>query len=817
MKLLYLIPHTSTGGLPKFTLKRIESLKDKYDIYLIEYRELSTAWTVQRKQIIEILGDKFISLGSYENETIRDNFISYIKQISPDIIHMEEIPELFMRNDHAKYLYRKNRTYKIFESTHTSTFNVENKKFIPDKFIFVSTFSQKQYSTLNIPSVVVEYPIEKKSYKNIYAQELNFDTTCFNVLNVGLFNENKNQSYVFDIAKKMTNYPIKFHFVGNKADNFKSYWEPLIKNKPDNCIIWNERDDIEKFYQASDLLIHSSKIELNPLVIKEAISYNLPIFMFNNKNYDNKYDSEKTITYLTQFLNLDVEKITNFFDKKENNFKKLLIEEYEKNIEQKPTNENKESINEIISYKIDFTNGARVEIKSNIETSFDVEFIDKNTKNVFKETIKTPHSIKTTDIKYFVDWKVNLYHKQKLVLSHELNLTDKNVFISLESSAMGDTIAWFPYVEEFRKKHNCKIICSTHWNKWFIKEYPDIKFVEPDENITEEIYAKYNIGWFYPWQNTNPEDFKKIPLQKTASDILGLKFKEISPKISTHKGIRTIKDKYVCIAQFSTANAKHWHFPFKNSNLGWQILVDWLNKQGYKVVVISKQKTNLKNIINKTGDFPIEHRINDIKYCEFFIGVGSGLSWLAWALGKKVVMISGFSDPLCEFKSNIINIHNFTVCNGCFNRHVFDKGDWNWCPEQKNTDRQFECTINITPKMVADQIIENKLIENPKPFDFNTNLKGNFILDKNLMSISYKKDENKIVFSYSGKKQTPELSIQIDNFYDSKTYQTLSDVKFKADEIIWAQPEENILEQTDKLRISFFTYKKLFDIEVDIV
>jgi hypothetical protein len=54
-------------------------------------------------------------------------------------------------------------------------------------------------------------------------------------------------------------------------------------------------------------------------------------------------------------------------------------------------------------------------------------------------------------------------------------------------------------------------------------------------------------------------------------------------------------------------------------------------------MVISEQPTSLKNIINKTGKFPIEHRINELKWCEFFIGVGSGLSWLAWSIGKKLL------------------------------------------------------------------------------------------------------------------------------------------------------------------------------------
>ena len=33
--------------------------------------------------------------------------------------------------------------------------------------------------------------------------------------------------------------------------------------------------------------------------------------------------------------------------------------------------------------------------------------------------------------------------------------------ICFDSKAIGDTLAWFPYVEEFRKKHECEVVVST--------------------------------------------------------------------------------------------------------------------------------------------------------------------------------------------------------------------------------------------------------------------------------------------------------------------------------------------------------------------
>ena len=87
--------------------------------------------------------------------------------------------------------------------------------------------------------------------------------------------------------------------------------------------------------------------------------------------------------------------------------------------------------------------------------------------------------------------------------------------------------------------------------------------------------------------------------------------------------------------------------------------------------------------------------------CEFFIGLGSGLSWLAWACEKPVIMISGFSDPRSEFYTPY-RVHNKNVCNSCWNDKTlpFERGNWLWCPRNKN----FECSKQITFEMVKEKI-----------------------------------------------------------------------------------------------------------------
>jgi 3-deoxy-D-manno-octulosonic-acid transferase len=70
--------------------------------------------------------------------------------------------------------------------------------------------------------------------------------------------------------------------------------------------------------------------------------------------------------------------------------------------------------------------------------------------------------------KYYTKWKTRLF-LEDLVFEHEFNLENSRVFIVFESSSLGDTIAWMPYCEEFRKKHNCHVIVSTFRNDMFEK------------------------------------------------------------------------------------------------------------------------------------------------------------------------------------------------------------------------------------------------------------------------------------------------------------------------------------------------------------
>lgn len=309
-KILLITPHLSTGGLPQFVLKKIQLLKDDYEIHCVEYEFLSPDFVVQRNGVKNLIGNRFYSLQEHNLE-----LIDVVNNVSPDIIWIEEFSEMFMNKRDIKFVYGQYRTWKILESTHTSE-DLTTKKFnLPDKFIFVSKHSELMYTHFNRPFETIEYPIDmldKKTGEN--KRLLGFEDDYLHVVNVGLFTPGKNQGYAFQLAENLKDHKIKFHFVGNQAVNFMDYWGPLMNNKPDNCIIHGERSDVDSFLQASDLFLFTSKYELNPLVVKEAISYGLHILMFNLSTYHSSYDNANGVSFLTGDLKFDSEMILNILE-----------------------------------------------------------------------------------------------------------------------------------------------------------------------------------------------------------------------------------------------------------------------------------------------------------------------------------------------------------------------------------------------------------------------------------------------------------------------------------------------------------------------
>ena len=349
---------------------------------------------------------------------------------------------------------------------------------------------------------------------------------------------------------------------------------------------------------------------------------------------------------------------------------------------------------------VSFIGQPKVEILGNVSKSYLVEFINADTNQVLYSTHISNNMWTQCGKEYYIPWLIKINGKEHT----RLNLKEQRVLISLESKSLGDTIGWTPYAIEFAKKHNCKVVLSTFHNDWFkeLEVYKDIEFIEP--GTATECLVHYHIGWFRDdkgeWKNfdRHPRQCNTIPMQATATDILGLEYKELNYGLNFPKKEKLYQQKYIVIGPNATAGCKEWKYDY------WVTLSKLLNQHGYIVISLTQNEFTIPGVINHYGH-SMDVVANILHHADLFIGLGSGLSWLNWALGKHTVMINGFSEKNHEFTSRVTRIMT-DKCFPCWTNpnFTFDAGDWDWCPIWKGTDKQHICQKSITPQIVFSAV-----------------------------------------------------------------------------------------------------------------
>lgn len=289
----------------------------------------------------------------------------------------------------------------------------------------------------------------------------------------------------------------------------------------------------------------------------------------------------------------------------------------------------------------------------------------------------------------------------------------KRVYIHLLSNSIGDTIASTPYVSEYQKKHGVNVIFNINDPYIFLlnESYENIEFV--GRNDVVEYDEKISIDYVF-----------NKSIQGGYAEQLGFENPQyIRPVVSIPELLRPIKNKYIALGVHSTCQVKYWNHPnglkSQGDSTNWNELSSILRKRGYTPVTVEKDEfygvppfyNGVPSKSNKQIGKTLLDAVNIINHSEFYIGLSSGMSWVAHALGKKVVMISNFTEDWNEFDLSLddyIRITNKSVCHGCWNKinveHSFDKNDWYWCPLHKDTERQFECHKSITVNDVVEKI-----------------------------------------------------------------------------------------------------------------
>lgn len=283
------------------------------------------------------------------------------------------------------------------------------------------------------------------------------------------------------------------------------------------------------------------------------------------------------------------------------------------------------------------------------------------------------------------------------------------------TAGLGDILVTMPYIEKFRIEYEYEVyfmIKNHSLSSLLTNSFPNINIIP----IGTELEFDKKIKLVHTDHS--------LPLQQIFAAQLGfLNAPYIRPIVDHIPSERPIKNKYVCISTHSTAQLKHWNHPNGKHDhqfsTNWNNLCKLLRKSGYTPVCIDyHQDFGVPPFYNfvpvqsvKRLGLSLLDVIKILNHCEFFIGLSSGLTWLAHSVGKPVCMISNFTEDWHEIDlstDDYIRITNKNVCHGCWNlvgRELsFDYNDWYWCPKHKDTERQFECHKSITPEIVFEKL-----------------------------------------------------------------------------------------------------------------
>jgi autotransporter strand-loop-strand O-heptosyltransferase len=368
--------------------------------------------------------------------------------------------------------------------------------------------------------------------------------------------------------------------------------------------------------------------------------------------------------------------------------------------------------------RFDFNEGARVFLPARQEGLWQVRLRDLDTGNILFETqskgAQNVRSSKQFFVRFGIEvWDIPADGATTQVLAHAFEAVDQDVLIVIPVGTLGDCLAWLPYAVRFWQVNGCRLtIAMSELIIPLVKNaFPHIQFVThaevTSEAIAEKTYATYKIGLFFDDIDSiyQPTDFRHVGLHRTAAHILGVDPAEEAVRLVLPDETRPIAEPYVCIGVQSSTQSKYWNNPN-----GWRTAIAFLKARGYRVICIDQKPVHGRGLVwnhiphgaeDETGDRPLTERARWLRHAAAFIGLSSGLSWLAWSAGIPVVLISGFTHPTNEF-TNPYRVINWHACNSCWNdvRHRFDHNDFLWCPRHAGTGRQFECTRLITPEQV---------------------------------------------------------------------------------------------------------------------
>ena len=701
IKLAVCCGHLSTGGMPRYVLNHLKHLVSRrYDVWVFEgsYAGIDEI----RDQIRALPHIKFHSINPAD-------FPEFARMERFDVVHYHDWP-----HEH------RSREIPSVETVHSpfSTPGPADHYVVVDPAL-TDKLSVPSDSITYVPSPVDEDVFDLNSFREINRQklmeELELPADKRVVVYTAVVAPHKGHE---ELLKHWKLDEAVLVFVGPLADNFKDYWQPLVDRYAGETIRFvGATRDVDKYLAVADVYVSPSKAEGCPIAVLEAAAMKVPLVLSDIPGHRSLFEEHEAIFARTPSELVDAVKVILKDNELAESMSKAAREKvlnkhsafahalqmdeiYEKLVARKPVR-GMEFIEGIYGdrFFVMFNVYPTFYIPRPVVGDFRVRILDDDGNSIYETEINkhflSSHCWAQAFRRDWGRYKFEVYERDEKVWEKELELEGQRVKIINQSPALGDMLAWVPYVFEFADKYKLERVNVVSPNL-SNDRVEVLKMLETDRVKFEDTRIFDHVITLGAYKaNEVKRDYRVLKLQEMATDILGLPFEERRLDLSGLAGSPIISGDYVCIAPKASVRPKEWNCPG-----GWQRLVNWLRSQGFKVVWISKEPCELEGVKDRSGDKALIERITELKHAKFFIGVSSGLSWLAWSVGTHVFMINGPTYDWHEFENNVDHISRLDVCRGCWNDLNFQKPGH--CPR----DRYYECTRFIYPEMVARRIEE---------------------------------------------------------------------------------------------------------------
>jgi len=278
------------------------------------------------------------------------------------------------------------------------------------------------------------------------------------------------------------------------------------------------------------------------------------------------------------------------------------------------------------------------------------------------------------------------------------NWAGAHVLLHLDSFCLGDTICFSAYLTWFIQHHRPRQVTVTTFFPELITSHHDqaqvvSAYLQPGSPTEISADVIVNVGY-----DKSNLDHTLGGMSWAAKSCMQLPQETPIGRPWVVPRWRQMVPGKISIAPESLKKIARWDW---QGSTGWQRVIDELNLQGRSVHAVSFENTlGLERLAGNHHSNPdLMAALDHILESELFIGLSSGLAWLAWAYEVPVVMISGFTKEHNEFPC--WRVIEPRACTGCFNTFMNIKSH---CPLFAGTDRENECHHRITPELVIAEI-----------------------------------------------------------------------------------------------------------------